>query len=190
MPVILEGIVTTLNSDGSANISPMGPVFDGESSQFVLRPFRTSTTYKNLLRTGQGVFHITDDVLILAQAAIGRLDPPPPTRYADAVEGVILEDACRWYAFRAEPAPHEHQRAEFLARIVAQGTQREFIGFNRAKHAVLEAAILATRVDILPAAEIAAEFARLATPVEKTGGAREKQAFEQLKIFVLDERRG
>ena len=39
-----------------------------------------------------------------------------------------------------------------------QQHHREFFGFNRAKHAVLEAAILATRVELLPADEILSEL--------------------------------
>ncbi len=98
--MILEGIVTTLNVDGRANISPMGPIVD--SCWFAGVPVRgqTSTTYANLKRTGQGVFHVTDDVLLLAQAAVGTPDPMPSLAPATEVEGLILTDACRWYAFR------------------------------------------------------------------------------------------
>ena len=51
--MILEGIVTTLNDDGSVNISPMGPIIDSKLDVFVFRPYQTSTTYKNLVRTGE-----------------------------------------------------------------------------------------------------------------------------------------
>ncbi|MGE0378382.1 MAG: DUF447 domain-containing protein, partial [Planctomycetaceae bacterium] len=70
------------------------------------------------------------------------------------------------------------------ARVAHVGRHREFFGFNRAKHAVLEGAILATRVHLLPRDEILAEFARLASPVEKTAGPREQQAFQLLWDFV------
>lgn len=184
---ILEGLATTLNADGSVNISPMGPiVFEGVDWMY-LRPFTTSTTFKNLDREPQGVFHVTDDVLLLAQAAVGEPDPLPPMRAAEKVEGLILADACRWAAFEIEWIDATEDRATILARIVDRGVQREFFGFNRAKHAVVEAAILATRVGIVDAAEIKAEFARLATPVLKTGAAVERQAFEFLKQHV-DER--
>ena len=64
--MILEGVVTTINADGSVNISPMGPKVDDAMRQFVLRPYQTSTTYQNLKRTGEGIFHITDDVELIA----------------------------------------------------------------------------------------------------------------------------
>lgn len=61
---------------------------------------------------------------------------------------------------------------------------REFFGFNRAKHAVLEAAILATRIGLLPRSEIESEFERLAVIVKKTGGQQEHQAFAHLKCAI------
>ena len=62
----------------------MGPEVDCGMQRLVLKPFRTSTTYANLKRTGQGVFHVTDDVELLAQAAVGTPDPLPPLIAADA----------------------------------------------------------------------------------------------------------
>src|SRR6188768_4449317 len=91
--LIAEGIVTTVNPDGSANISPMGPRVDRDFSHLMLRPYQTSTTYQNLKRTGEGVFHITDDVLLIAKAAIGELDPLPPLEPAKHVRGFVLKDA-------------------------------------------------------------------------------------------------
>ena len=67
-------------------------------------------------------------------------------------------------------------RSRIVCRVVHHGTRREFLGFNRARHAVLEAAILATRTHLLPAAEIASELARLQIIVDKTAGPRERDA--------------
>jgi hypothetical protein len=181
---ILEGIVTTLNADGSPNISPMGPIVDDALNRLWLRPFRTSTTYQNLKRTGQGVFHVTDDVLLLAHAAIGEPTPPPATICAKEVAGVILADACRWYAFQIESLDDSQERTNILARTVDRGVQREFFGFNRAKHAVVEAAILATRVHLRDAREIMTELERLASAVAKTGAAAEHEAFEFLRRYI------
>jgi hypothetical protein len=182
--MILEGIVTTRNEDRTVNVSPMGPRVDAAMDRLVLRPYRTSTTYQNLKRTRQGVLHVTDDVLLLTQAAVGQPQPLPATIDAQAVDGAILADACRWYAFRVESLDDRSERTEIVARVVDRGTIREFFGFNRGKHAVVEAAILATRTAFLPADEIRREFARLAVLVEKTGGAQEHQAFDFLMRYV------
>ncbi|HEV3340256.1 MAG TPA: DUF447 domain-containing protein [Pirellulales bacterium] len=182
--MILEGIVTTLSADGTVNIAPMGPRVDEEIERFILRPFRTSTTYQNLKWSGQGVLHVTDDVELLARAAIGRLEPVPELVPAEGVEGFRLADTCRWYSFRVQELDDRQERTTILAEQVASGTVREFFGFNRGKHAVVEAAILATRIHLLPADEIAAEFARLKVLVDKTGGPQEERAFQILSDYV------
>jgi hypothetical protein len=182
--LILEGIVTTICSDGRVNISPMGPLVEPGFQQFVLRPFRTSTTYQNLKRTGQGVLHVTDNVELLAQAAVGQPDPPPELIACQEVEGWILAECCRWYAFRVGKLDDHDERTTIVAAVVAQGRFRDFLGFNRAKHAVVEAAILATRIGILPAAEIEADFRRLKVLVQKTGGPQEERAFAFLERYT------
>ena len=116
--MILEGIVTTLNADGSPNISPMGPIVEPSLDRLTLRPFQTSTTYRNLKRTGAGLFHVTDDVELLARAAIGKIDVLPPLLQATAVEGVILADACRWYAFRVVRLDDNEERTTIAPAVV------------------------------------------------------------------------
>jgi len=71
-----------------------------------------------------------------------------------------------------------------VTAVVHQGFRREFLGFNRARHAVLEAAILATRTHLLPAGQIRDEFARLQVIVDKTAGPREREAMALLTEYV------
>lgn len=182
--MILEGIITTLNVDGSPNISPMGPEVDVRFERMRLRPFQSSTTYTNLKRTQEAVFHVVDDVELLAAAAVGEVSPPPEMTAAESVDGVILNDACRWYALRVSASNDHDPRASFEMEIVDRGRLRDFFGFNRAKHAVVEAAILATRVGILPSADILCEMKRLKIPVDKTGGAQEHRAFDFLMAHI------
>jgi hypothetical protein len=187
--MILEGIVTTLAADGTVNVAPMGPhidppASDGTLTHFVLRPFRTSQTYANLKAHGEGVLHVTDDVLLLARAAVGALDPLPPLLPAAHVRGWVLAGACRYHEFRVLACDDTAERVRFEAEVMHTGRLRDFFGFNRAKHAVVEAAILATRIALLPAEEIAAEYRRLAVLVEKTGGPQEREAFALLQRAV------
>jgi beta-ribofuranosylaminobenzene 5'-phosphate synthase len=182
--VVVEGLVTTENADGSPHLAPMGPTVDAEMNRFVLRPFATSTTLANLRRTGRGVLHITDDVELIAAAAIGQIEPRP--RYLRSADQGrwILADCCRWYAFRVQSLDDHGPRIEIHAKVDAWGNVRDFCGFNRAKHAVVEAAILATRVALISAEELHGEFARLTPLVEKTGGPAERRAFERLREYV------
>ncbi len=193
--MILEGIVTTIAPDGEVNVAPMGPHLPdllADASfprrdpleQFVLKPFHTSRTCANLLAHGEGVLHVTDDVLLLAQAAIGTPDPFPPLLPAVHVHGFVLRDACRYAEFRVRTCAVVGGRATFEVEVLHIGRLREFFGFNRAMFAVLEAAILATRTSFLPLDHIDAEYRRLAVLVEKTGGERERLAFTLLQTHV------
>src|SRR5262245_31648651 len=169
--MILEGLVTTLSPSGSMHLAPMGPrVEPGDWRRFLLRPFPSSQTYQNLRAHGEGVLHVTDDALLLARAALGPVEPPPPHRPAERVRGFVLTGACRFYEFRVAAVDDSQERVRVEADVVHSGTQREFFGFNRARHAVVEAAILATRTDLLELDEIAAEYDRLDVIVGKTGG--------------------
>jgi hypothetical protein len=182
--MILEGIVTTVAPDGSVNIAPMGPRVEPGMHQLILRPFRTSTTYRNLKQTGSGVFHVTDDVWLMAHAAIGGLKWEVDLTKTDVIDSVRLADCCRWYEFQVQSIDDSAERSEMVASILNVGRVRDFFGFNRAKHAVVEAAILATRIGILPPVEIRAEMKHLQPLVEKTGGEQEKRAFEFLRNFI------
>jgi len=181
---ILEGIVTTQCADGTLNVSPMGPIVDDDMQRFLFRPFNTSTTYANLKRQGQGVFHVTDDVESIVRAVIDQFEHPPDTFAATRVDGRVLQSACRWYEFRVCSIDDSQERTEIVAETVDVGRIRDFFGFNRAKHAVIEAAILVSRVGILPATEIAEGIDRLTPLVEKTAGDQERRAFELLVEYT------
>jgi hypothetical protein len=188
--MILEGIVTTIGPTGALNVAPMGPRFDASMQHFLLRPYRTATTYRNLKEHGEGVLHVTDDVLLLARAALGPIEPPPAVFAAAHVRGFVLRDACRYHEFRVVALDESEERVRIEAEVVHTGRLRDFFGFNRAKHAVVEAAILATRTDFLPPDEIESEYRKLAVLVDKTGGEPERQAFALLREHVERVRAG
>src|SRR5207248_8228956 len=112
------------------------------------------------------------------------VEPPPPLRAAAHVRGWILREACRAYEFRVRAMDEREERVPIEAEVVHAERLRDVFGFNRAKHAVVEAAILATRTDFLPLDQIEAEFERLAVIVGKTGGPAEHEALAFLKEHV------
>lgn len=182
--MILEGIVTTVSKTNTLNIAPMGPHFVPGNESFELRPFDSSATYNNLKSNPFGVLHVTDDVLLIARSAINQLEEIPQTEPAQLINGMILSDACKFYEFKATELPTEQSRKSFQCAIVRSGLLREFYGFNRAKHAVLEATILATRIDFVPIEEINSQFDRLRVIVDKTGGESEITAFSLLDRYI------
>lgn len=175
--MILEGIVSTVGQDGAPHAAPMGPQMpeEGPWTTFLLRPFTSSSTWANLIRTHAGVLHVIDDPLVLARAALG--EPVGPWEPAQRIQGWRLVNACRFLEFEILESSVEGPRGKMVARVVHDSPGKPFFGFNRASHAVVEAAILATRLHLIPPAEIMAELNRLRPLVTKTGGVRHHEAF-------------
>jgi uncharacterized protein len=177
---VLETVVTTINPDGSVNCAAMGVEW-GER-RIVIKPYRGTRTLRNLRAIGAAVVNLTDDVLLFSQAALG--DPHPPTRPAASVEGAVLDDACSWREVRLEAIDESQPRARVDTLVVDGGAGREFLGLNRARHAVVEASILASRARRLAPGDIHAELRRLQVLVDKTAGPRERDAMEYVTRYV------
>jgi len=178
--MIVETVTTTINPDGTVNCAAMGVEWGDDA--LVIKPYRATRTLRNLERSGAAVVNLTDDILLFCEAALG--DPQPPTRPAEAVAGAVLADACSWREVAVDAIDASGPRARVATRVVGRGTGREFVGFNRAAGAVLEASILASRARRLPAAEIRADLARLAVAVDKTAGPRERAAMDLVLAHV------
>jgi hypothetical protein len=182
--MILEGIVTSLDAEGRINVAPMGPLVTPLLDVLVLRPFQSSQTYRNLKARPSGVFHVVDDVLLLARAALNRFDAEPATFPAERVSGRVLENCCRWYEFEVAACDDSQERTRMEARVVHAGRRHDFFGFNRAKHAALEATILATRLHLLSPEEVRRDIARLEPLVDKTAGDQERAAWELVVNYI------
>jgi hypothetical protein len=177
MPLIRETIVVTENAEGLPHIAPLGLIAEGE--RWIVAPFRPSTTLENLRARPVATANLADDARVFAGCLTGRRDwplvasaPGFPPRLADTL--------AHWRLEVVETREHP-ERPRFVCRVAARATHAAFAGFNRAFAAVVEAAVLASRLDLLPRDEIAAEFARLKVVVGKTAGPREAEAFGWLE---------
>jgi len=178
--VILETIVTTMAEDGDVNCAPMGVEWSEET--IVLKPFLETATYRNALVTRAAVVNLVDDVRVFARAVIEN--PPYPTLPATVVRGVVLADCCSWREVDIRSIDSTPPRSRLEGPVVHRGVRREFIGFNRARHAVLEAAIYATRLHLLPREFVENELQRLQVIVDKTAGEQEFEAMALLTAHV------
>lgn len=182
--MIIESIVTTVSEDGAVNCAPMGVEWAEET--IVLKPFLDTATYRNVVATGAAVVNVTDDVRVFARAAVSS--PAYPTVPALAVAGVVLADCCSWREVTVRAIDSTPPRSRIETVVAHRGVHREFIGFNRASHAVLEAAIYATRLHLLPGTFIDSEMQRLQVIVDKTAGPREAEAMALLVDHVREVR--
>lgn len=178
--MIIEGLLTTLDSAGRPHLAPMGPEVDAVPFDLLrLKPFASSQSGRNLRDRRRGIFHATDDVALIARAAIGTAGDP-----TTAADSLLLNDFCWAVEVEVTEVDDASERWRLEAVVTRRHVGRAWTGFNRAQFAVVEAAILATRVGLLPAAQIVEDFDRLAVLVRKTGGPTEHAAFQLLREFI------
>jgi hypothetical protein len=180
MPMIRETILTTVDRDGGVHLAPIGIIAEGEG--WIIAPFRPSTTLDNLAAVPFAVANYTDDVRIFAGCLTGR--PAWPTAASENVPVPRLAGALAHAELAVVGVTEHEQRPRFHCAVVHRRSHAPFEGFNRAKAAVVEAAILVSRLHLLPRAKVEAEVAHLAIAVEKTAGAEEAEAWAWLMEAV------
>jgi uncharacterized protein len=184
--MIRETIVTTQDLEGRVHIAPIGLIEEGE--HLVIAPFRPSTTLDNLRANPFAVANYTDDVLVFAGCLTGRRDWQ--TRPATTVPGAVLTQALSHAELAVARVSEDATRPRFLCRVVHEKMHAPFRGFNRAQAAVVEAAILVSRLHMLPPDKIDRELAYLQIGIDKTAGPRERQAWDWLMQRIADHRTG
>ncbi len=178
--LIYETIVTSLNADGSAHAAPFGVrELDG---RVLIAPFRPSTSLDNLLREQTAVVNLTDDVRIFAGSLTGRRDWP--VFPAEKIRGHVLDGALAHRELRLIEVIDDDLRPQLLFEVVHEVNHRPFRGFNRAQAAVIEAAVLVSRLHMLPPEKTDAELRYLAIAMDKTAGECEWQAWGWLMEHI------
>ena len=180
MPFIRESIVTTVNADGGAHVAPLGVIVEDDRQRLVIAPFHPSTTLDNLRRTPVACVNYTTDVRIFAGCVTRRRRDWPVARTEDG-RGWRLENALAHSEVEVAEVVEDEQRPRFRCRTVREVMHAPFLGLNRAQAAVLEAAVLASRLRMLPAEKIERELAYLAIAVGKTAGPEELEAWSWLE---------
>ncbi len=172
--MIYEAVISTRNRDGSAHFSPMGYRHDGDD--IVLAPFVPSTTLENIRRDEAAVLNFTDDVSVIAGCLTGRRDWP--TIATKAIPGWRLAATLAHRELSLERCDDDESRPTFYFATKFAGLHAPFKGFNRAQAAVVEAAILLTRLDWLAPGKVTDELAYLSIAISKTAGPVELVAWD------------
>jgi hypothetical protein len=174
--MIRESIITTLSAHGEPHIVPIGVIW--REGLPILAPFLPSRTLENLREHPYAVINHTDDVRVFAGGVTGRREWP--VRPAQMIRGVILESALSHQEIEVVRVEDDPVRPRFHCRVVHEAADAAFRGFNRAQAAVIEGAILISRLELLPLEKLEREMAYLAIAVEKTAGPIEREAWEWL----------
>ncbi len=195
--MVIEGILTTENADGSMHMAPIGPHVNPELTSWVLKPYQSSTSFANLRGSARGVFHVVDDALLMAAAVLGlcnQVEVSPdseilePGQFRELVSaqhnvemGWVLHMSCQCFALSVTQWDVSTSRAIAQCVMTKQLQLRPFWGWNRARHSLLELAIIASRAHMMDRITIEDELSRHKTIIEKTAGARELIAWELLR---------
>ena len=182
MPYIRECIVTTASRSGKVHIAPLGIIADKDG--WIIAPFRPSTTLDNLAEVPFAVANYTDDVRIFAGCLTGRKEWPTVGLKSSPVPR--LQAALAHSVLEVVSIEDDGVRPRHFCRVREGETHAPFTGFNRAKAAVLELAILVSRLGMLPREKIEAEIAYLTIAIEKTAGEEEREAWGWLMQRVTD----
>ena len=182
MTYIRETIVTTVDTMGVAHIAPLGIIQQDDG--WVIAPFRPSKTLENLAAIPFAIANYTDDMLIFAGCLTGHKDWP--TVAVKNCPVPRLEAALSHSVLKVVSVDDDAIRPRHFCKVVAEKMHAPFTGLNRAKAAVLELAILVSRLSMLPPEKVEAEIAYLTIAMDKTGGPDELQAWSWLMEKVKD----
>lgn len=180
--MIQESIVSTHNTEGIVHLAPMG--IHRQEDDIIILPFRPSTTLDNLRDSHVAVINYCDDVRVFAGCLTGRRDWP--LRDAEKISTPVLACALAHSEVEVLDIEDHPVRPKVICRVVYQANHAPFNGFNRAQFAVLEAAILVSRLSMLSAEKIASELVYLRIGFEKTAGEREREAWAWLMAAIED----
>jgi hypothetical protein len=181
---IFEAVVTTVAADGRPHVAPMGVRYREDG--IVLMPFKPSTTHDNIVATGHAVLNLIVDTRVFAGCVTGRKQWPllPATRIA----GVRLACALRHDELLLAERHDDAQRP--VLRLVAthDATHAPFPGFNRAQAAVVEGAVLVSRLHMLTPEKVDTEMRYLQIAIDKTAGPDEHEAWGWLRAAIAQHR--
>ncbi len=178
--MIQETIVTSINLNGVPHIAPMGVHY--LNNELIILPFKPSTTLNNILSSQTAVINYCNDVRIFAGCLTGRKNWE--LQAAETINGQVLVNTLAHSELKLLRIEDDEIRPKLFCKSVHNVNHAPFTGFNRAQYAVLEAAILCSRLQRLSLEKIETEIAYLKIGLEKTAGEHEWEAWGWLMAFI------
>jgi len=174
--MIRESIVITTDLKKKPHVVPMGITFN--KKKLFISPFIPSKTYLNLKENPYAVINFTDDVNIFVDSLLGQKNFKIES--TKKIKSFYLKNALSYIEVKVIKFIENKTRPMFECKILKETSIGSFKGFNRAQLSVIEAAILVSRIDILPMKKIKKEINYLKIAIDKTAGKNEKIAWKKL----------
>ncbi len=171
--MIYETIISTVDTQGNVHVTPFG--ISMQDDFVVISPYKPSKTLENILATEHAVMNLTDDVRVFAGALTRQhawtLLP------ATNITGFRLADTLVHKELKLVKVLDDALRPQLFLETVHEEQHQAFSGFNRAQAAVIELAVLVSRLTRLPMEKITQDINYLTIAIEKTAGPRELEAW-------------
>jgi hypothetical protein len=180
--MIYETIISSVDELGNTHVTPFGIRLEDEL--VIIAPYKPSATLDNILATQHAVINFTDDVRVFAAALTGR--HAWSLVAAEKISGFRLADTLTHKELRLVKVNEDELRPQLFLEVVYTEQHRPFQGFNRAQAAVIELAVLVSRLKRLPMEKIVQELDYLTIAIEKTAGPRELEAWSWLLEAVTN----
>lgn len=174
--MIFETIVSTVNSQGEVHVTPFG--IQLQEGLVVISPYKPSVTLENILATKHAVMNLTDDVRVFAGALTRR--QAWSLISAEKITGYRLAETLVHKELNLVKINDDALRPQLFLEVIHEVQHQSFMGFNRAQAAVIEFAVLASRLNMLPKEKVLSEMQYLQIAIDKTAGECELQAWQWL----------
>lgn len=174
--MIFETVIVSSDNKNIPHVTPFGIRYEGE--QIIISPFKPSKTLNNIMTTKVASMNVTDDVRVFAGALTNR--QPWQLESTEDIKGFRLRDCLMHIELRLSAVREDDVRPQLVMTQVKKQHHRDFNGFNRAQAAVIELAVLTSRLHMLSRKKIQSELKYLQIAIDKTAGEKEQEAWSWL----------
>ncbi len=178
--MIFETIVSTLDKNKEINFAPFG--IKKSKNTILISPFVPSKTLNNLKENKFAVVNYTDRSEFFVDCIVGKIKFKKEK--CKNFPGFFINDALSFDQVTVKKILPDKIRPVFVCEINKSYQLKRFEGHNRARSAIIEACILASRVKMLPKDKIMSELEYLNISVSKTAGDSEKKSWKKISNFI------
>ena len=180
--MIFETIITTTNLNNKPHVAPMGVQI--EEGTIIIKPFKPSATLNNILSNRKAVLNVTSDVKVFAGSVTGR-------KNFELIElkskvGFRLKNLHSYAVLNCISVFDDSSRPTLRLKKIEEVFNTNFPGINRAQGAVIEGAILVSRLHMLPIEKVLSEIKYLEIAVFKTAGPNELESWSWIKEAISE----
>ena len=181
--MIHEVIVTTISNEDIVHIAPMGIRFIDK--QVVISPFKPSTTLNNITENNIATINFIDDVRVFAGIVSRHKKDWELSARTDLEIVPNLTLTNTFYNVVVNEYQEDDKCPNIICDIKNSAVIKPFLGFNRAQFSVIEAAVLLSRLGMIPMEKIDREIEYLKIGIDKTAGPHELEAWGWIQDKIL-----